>query len=251
MPIDITITSGGQTETHVIWHEADIEWYVLPAHGTVTSVQFDKDTWILRGAATNVPYESGSPQLIAAVPTLGGRALGASELALRFSKDVTYVDADLSVTGSQSGAHAFTSGYNAVNNEITLSFGGALPSGETWTVHVSDDLRGQDNSAQLDGEIADPTEPGSLPSGDGLPGGDAVFAFFSTTPGDFDFDGDSDLSDFGHFQACYSGPNTPQNDSNCQDAKFDGDEDVDLDDFGIMQGCLSGAGIPADPNCAS
>ena len=70
------------------------------------------------------------------------------------------------------------------------------------------------------------------------------------TPGDLDTDGDVDQGDFGHFQACLSGPAVPQTDSACQDAKFDGDSDVDQDDFGIFQRCLSGPNIPADPDCA-
>ncbi|GMU22596.1 MAG: hypothetical protein AMXMBFR13_26810 [Phycisphaerae bacterium] len=68
-------------------------------------------------------------------------------------------------------------------------------------------------------------------------------------PADFDRDGDVDLSDFGAFQACYSGPSVPQNDPACQDQKLDGDADVDLSDFGIFQNCLSGPHVPADPDC--
>lgn len=57
MPIDITLTlDGGGTETHVIWHEDDVQWYILEASGPVTDVEFDKDTWILRGALQEVPY---------------------------------------------------------------------------------------------------------------------------------------------------------------------------------------------------
>jgi hypothetical protein len=70
-------------------------------------------------------------------------------------------------------------------------------------------------------------------------------------PPDFDCDGDVDLSDFGYFQACYTGPGVPQLDPICQRAKLDDlDDDVDLDDFGIMQSCMTGAGIPPDPDCA-
>ncbi|MCP4591765.1 MAG: M1 family metallopeptidase [bacterium] len=59
MPIDITLNlDGGGNETHVIWHEDDVQWYVLEAGGAVNNVEFDKDTWILRGALQNVPYEA-------------------------------------------------------------------------------------------------------------------------------------------------------------------------------------------------
>jgi len=69
-------------------------------------------------------------------------------------------------------------------------------------------------------------------------------------PGDFDHDGDVDQDDFGHFQACYSGPSVPQTSPDCADALLDPDGDVDSDDFAIFQNCLSGPGTPAGPDCA-
>lgn len=67
---------------------------------------------------------------------------------------------------------------------------------------------------------------------------------------DRDRDGDVDQSDFGRFQACYSGPAIPQNDPNCAWAKLDADDDVDGNDLAIFQGCMSSAGVIASPNCA-
>jgi len=68
--------------------------------------------------------------------------------------------------------------------------------------------------------------------------------------GDFDRDGDVDLADFGHFQACLTGPAVEVTDPNCLDADLDGDSHVDQGDCGIFQGCMSGSHVPADPNCA-
>lgn len=67
---------------------------------------------------------------------------------------------------------------------------------------------------------------------------------------DFDRDGDVDQADFGRFQACMSGPTTPQTDPACRWAKLDGDADVDQSDFDVFRQCLSGPDVPADPNCA-
>ncbi len=66
---------------------------------------------------------------------------------------------------------------------------------------------------------------------------------------DFDIDGDVDLADYGHLQACYTGPGIAQNLAACQDARLDFDDDVDADDFGIFQGCISGADVLPDPAC--
>lgn len=64
---------------------------------------------------------------------------------------------------------------------------------------------------------------------------------------DFDWDGDVDLVDFGHFQACFNGPNRPYAQRCCEDADFDADRDVDLVDFGTFQQCFNGPNRP--PYC--
>lgn len=76
-----------------------------------------------------------------------------------------------------------------------------------------------------------------------------VLITVKTVSGDFDGDRDVDQTDFGYFQACYSGSGEPAN-AGCEEAVLDGDGDVDQDDFAVFMACLSGAGIPADPNCA-
>ncbi|MHC4796675.1 MAG: DUF4091 domain-containing protein, partial [Planctomycetota bacterium] len=69
-------------------------------------------------------------------------------------------------------------------------------------------------------------------------------------PGDFDGDFDVDMEDFGHFQACLTGPAVPVTDPNCPDAKLDGDSDVDQDDYAIFQDCMTGTNVIGDPHCA-
>jgi hypothetical protein len=70
-----------------------------------------------------------------------------------------------------------------------------------------------------------------------------------TPQADFDRDGDVDLTDFGEFQRCLSGPGIDQPAPECQEARLDEDEDVDQDDLAVWLGCMSGAGAPADPDC--
>jgi len=69
-------------------------------------------------------------------------------------------------------------------------------------------------------------------------------------PGDFDRDDDVDLEDFGHLQACFTGPGVPSVAPDCYNARLDGDSDIDQADFGIFQLCMTGANIPADLHCA-
>lgn len=70
-----------------------------------------------------------------------------------------------------------------------------------------------------------------------------------TSRADFDRDGDVDQSDFGHVQACLSGPGVEQSHAGCTDARLDGDNDVDRDDVALFGGCLRGSEAPADPDC--
>jgi len=64
-----------------------------------------------------------------------------------------------------------------------------------------------------------------------------------------DRDRDVDQEDFGLFQACLTGPGTPQDAPECERAKLDGDIDVDGNDFGKFQTCFTGPNIEGDPDC--
>ncbi len=60
-------------------------------------------------------------------------------------------------------------------------------------------------------------------------------------PGDFDFDGDVDMEDFGHLQECLSEELIPY-EAGCGDADLDYDGDVDPADLADLLACLSGPG---------
>ncbi len=66
---------------------------------------------------------------------------------------------------------------------------------------------------------------------------------------DFDRDGDVDMEDYAHLQACLSGSTMPQDMPACADAKLDADLDVDGADVGRFLRCLSGPNVLADPTC--
>lgn len=59
-------------------------------------------------------------------------------------------------------------------------------------------------------------------------------------PGDFDNDGDIDLTDFVEFQTCKSGPDTKIGLPDCQIFDLDADNDVDFTDAGVMQLLFTG-----------
>jgi hypothetical protein len=71
-----------------------------------------------------------------------------------------------------------------------------------------------------------------------------------SAPGDFDYDGDIDQTDFGHLQACLSGRNTPQDEPSCFNARLDDDTDVDQEDLSRFRHCLSGPNQPLPAGCS-
>ncbi len=83
-----------------------------------------------------------------------------------------------------------------------------------------------------------------------LPGNEASVYVDIPALGDFDRDGDVDMTDFGVFQRCLSGADVPQTLTECAWTKLDTDTDVDAADLEIMLACVSGPGVPLDPDCA-
>ena len=84
------------------------------------------------------------------------------------------------------------------------------------------------------------TRPGLSVDAEGCP---------ANLPGDMDRDGDVDQSDFGLFQACFSGPSVPQTSPAYLGARLNEDAYVDSRDLNLFLRCMSGTNHPADPNC--
>ncbi|MHC4674328.1 MAG: outer membrane protein assembly factor BamB family protein [Planctomycetota bacterium] len=112
--------------------------------------------------------------------------------------------------------------------------------GNTCDICPNDPQNDQDN----DGVCGDIDQCPNTPPG--TPVSEVGCPFYNA---DFDADGDVDLEDFGHFQACMTGSGIPINDPNCLDADFSDDNDVDLNDFNIFHDCFSGPNIPANTHC--
>jgi hypothetical protein len=66
---------------------------------------------------------------------------------------------------------------------------------------------------------------------------------------DFDHNLSVDLTDYGFFLDCYTGPADPVSGPNCEPADFDGNNHVDLSDYGKFLDCYNGPGRPYAPTC--
>ncbi len=259
MPIEIAVTTASGTQSHTVWHDQEKQWYLLPADGTVTAVAFDPNTRVLWANNQSVTYVNGPPKLLAASPAPGAILPGTevvSAVQLQFSEPVTFTSGNFSVVGGLTGAAPFTTAYDAASYTVTLNFAAPLVGGQVWTITVSDALKSQAGSVALDGEITGP-----LPSGNGVPGGNASFTLTLGQPlppcptplADADGDGDVDLDDFGAFQRCLTGSGILGGTSEpvaCGCFDHDGDGDLDTLDLTLFRGCMSGADVDADPDCA-
>ena len=98
-------------------------------------------------------------------------------LTLVFDSCVEVGAGAVEVSGLATGQNrGFAQAYDAATWTLVLTWTQALAA-DVYTVRVvADFVVGADGGAPLDGEVGDPAAP-TLPSGDGVPGGDAVLEF--------------------------------------------------------------------------
>jgi CubicO group peptidase (beta-lactamase class C family) len=90
-------------------------------------------------------------------------------------------------------------------------------------------------------------DDGSSPPAVNSPQTITVTVDVKTVLPDLDLDTDVDQEDFGRFQACLSGQDTPP--PSCLDADFNHNGLVDQLDFAVFLECFSGPAVPADVTC--
>lgn len=201
MPIDIVATIDGVKQTYIAWNAVrEKQYYLFPTPNSATIVAFDPNEWILR-SSTKGSYVSGPPRLISASPTLGSANSrdNLKTISVGFHRDVVTTAADYTVTDATGAFIPFTFGYDVTKFVSTLTLT-ATPAFGPLTVTVADTIKDKSRKIPLDGEIADPEKPGSLPSGDGFTGGSATLRYrVIPVPGDLDCDGDVNFNDIDPF----------------------------------------------------
>jgi hypothetical protein len=229
MPVDIRINySGGTMETRTVWNNADPQWFVLPVPAQPTAVTLDEFDWILDTSKTFVAYVNGPPSLVQAVPAPGVNFNVLSPpatLIARFSTNVNAPASAFTVTGDVTGPRPFTLSYSSAQQTATLTFTQSLQP-DRYTVQIAPTVISLLSGMALDGEIVN----GVLPSGNGVPGGAAVYEFHVAQRGDADADLDIDLTDYAALAGCLGDPGVALAPPSCAVFDFDTDNDVDLRD---------------------
>lgn len=195
MPVRLQVTIGGLPQTLIVNNNDRTEWFVVPVSGPVTALAFDPDQWILRTSATSVAYVAGPPKIVAVSPAPGSSTEASpsmNQIAVTFHTGVNCSASDFTLVGANTGPKSFTLASGANVNPAVLNLDAPLVA-DNYTLTVTTGVTAANSGQALDGEITDPNSPASLPSGDGVAGGNAVLQFEITpvppTDGDIDQNG--------------------------------------------------------------
>jgi hypothetical protein len=227
----------------VVFSDADPEHFVIPVPSSPGSVELDPDAWILWSSRSSTSYLPGPPKIVETHPAPGEVIIAGPTVhavTVTFHTDVNTALGDYSLVGAATGPHSVAFGYDSGSNTVTLIAPGQLPA-DDYALMVTDTLTAVNSGDDLDGEIADPLEAASLPSGDGVESGAAVISFAVICgPADANCNGHVDLGDFAVFQTCFTGPDAGPPPNGCAMMRLDPDTDVDLSDHGLFADLLDG-----------
>jgi len=236
MPIDIVVDG----QTHVVFNDTDPQYFVIPVAAAPTTVALDPDEWILRNDTIEREYVPGPPVIVETTPAPGVVIpyLDAVEaIAVTFHTDVKVGGGGISLLGAETGPWNFSVMPGADTRHLVLHLPYPLLP-DRYKLIIKDTIEAADSLLPLDGEVANPFDASSLPSGNGVPGGAALIQFdvlSSFTPGEFDGIPGLSLADFQVFETCMTGPAGPFADPECHPADFDLSSIVDLADVQVLQ----------------
>jgi len=174
-PLDVQVHVAARDQTQPVWNIARVQHYLFPSSAPADQLTLDPEGWVLQSAApVLVPFVEGPPKIVAVSPTPGSlvTSQAAARITIVFHKDVLASANSFALAGAHGGAVPFALTYDAVTTTATLTPARVLTP-DDYTVTVSDSIVDTASGQALDGEVTG----GTLPSGDGLPGGSAAFAF--------------------------------------------------------------------------
>jgi hypothetical protein len=221
MPVDVRINTANGSSTVVIENTAREQHFLIPTNGLASSFVIDEFDWILNTNKVPATYVPGPPKIVSIAPAPLSQTLApasVSSITIGFSDNITAQASHFTVTGpSGSVSAAYT--YSSSAFTATLAFAAPLPAGQ-YTVRVASSLTANGGIA-LDGEIG-----ATLPSGDGLAGGQAQWTFTvgAACPADWNADDSVDGDDIIAFFGDWDQSNADFN----NDGGTDGDDVIDF-----------------------
>jgi len=175
MPVTVETMELGASRLYTIWSDARTQHFLIPVSAAVDAVDLDPDDWILTRSVTVGAFEGGPPKVVAIDPAPGS-VLSAGEplsATLSFHEDVEIEGPYITLRRIGGGQYDLEVIYDAQNLTATITSRQPLAGG-SYELVVSDGIVDAVNGLALDGEMGGDGQSRLLPSGDGIPGGDAV-----------------------------------------------------------------------------
>ncbi len=229
-PIGIRATVGGEARDFRIWNSARAQYYVLPVNGTVSAVQFDPDDWILKEGVTAESYRPGPPVIVEMNPAPGSVFESPSTIDLYFQTPIQVSAGQITLQSATQGVISTQFEYDNTTRRVRLTPNTPLKP-DLYTVRVSPSITAVNSGLALDGEYT-----GQLPTGDGIPGGEAVLPLrVLAVNGDVDGNGCVDDADLLTVLFAFGNTGAHPADTNGDDIVDDADLLTVLFNFG--RGC--------------
>ncbi|MBI5706158.1 MAG: hypothetical protein HZC36_04120 [Armatimonadetes bacterium] len=171
MPVDFRYTVGGSPVTQVLWNTAPTQHYVFPVNGSSSAHALDPDGWVLTSSVASEAYQPGPPKIVRVDPSPGSTG-PFSTIRITFHTPVNISTTDVSVATRSGAKVRCPMRYQDSTNTMIVT----IPSkaGSQFYIVVRDTVRAVNTGLALDGEAPDYH---SVPSGDGLAGGMAIYRF--------------------------------------------------------------------------
>ena len=178
MPVTVETLELGQSRSYTIWNDARMQHFLIPVSAAVDDLDLDPDDWILTRSVMASAFQDGPPKVVAVSPGPGSvfRVGHPLEITVTFHQDVVIDGPYITLHRIGGGQYDLAVIYDAETFTATVTSRQPLAGG-SYELVVSDDIVDVANGLALDGEMTGPLKTTALPSGDGVPGGDAVIKF--------------------------------------------------------------------------
>jgi len=177
VPLRLALGMPGQSASAEVWNWAYRQHYLIPVDGPVDYVELDPGGWVLDSGRRTVPFVPGPPKLVGLACEGGGEPAAGSPATflVTFHEPVAARAEDFSLVGELSGAVPLRLTTEAAGNVVRLTTASPLQR-DAYTLTVADSITDHASGQPLDGELGAGAQA-ILPSGDGLPGGAAIYRF--------------------------------------------------------------------------
>ena len=178
IPLTIETTELGERHRYTVWNDKRDENFLIEVSGPVDFVEIDPDDWILTRSKTEVAFAGGAPRVVAVEPTPGSNVCAGVPLAIAitFDDDVIVDRSHFVLRGPDQTEMDLELTYDPGTLTARLVSTDSLGLGR-FEFTIDDAIVDVAAGVALDGELSGPPGPAIFPSGDGVPGGDAVVEY--------------------------------------------------------------------------